>query len=241
MNTKQQLWCLYCGPAAMVIFTLGFWLAAGFIPPLHPNDTAREIQQAYQDNTDGIRIGLLLTMLAAAMTGPWVAVITTQMRRVEGTHSPLAWTQLGLGMLGILIFIFPAAAMQAVAFRPDRDPELMQLANDMAWLPFVGVWMLAYFQGLSIAWVCFMDTAEKVFPRWLGYFNVWVVLLFLPGSLIYFFKDGPFSWSGIFCFWLPLTVFLTWFVVMFVVLRRSVLRQQPDEAAIPWPRIEVPA
>jgi hypothetical protein len=83
-----------------------------------------------------------------------------------------------------------------------------------------------------------------VFPRWLGYFNIWCALTFLPAALIYFFKNGAFAWNGVFCFWLPLTVFTTWFAVMFVMTRRAIIRQ--DEATVPGARavaaeIPVPA
>jgi hypothetical protein len=177
------------------------------------------------------RYGLVVTMFAAALTGPWVAVIATQMKRIEGEHSPYTWTQLGLGMIGVLLFIFPVMVMQAILFRPSRDPNLMVTLNDVAWLPFIGAFMPASIQGLALALTIFKDREEKVFPRWLGYFNVWVALLFLPDVLIYSFKTGPFAWNGVIGFWLPLSVFSVWFFVMFPYLRRAILSQGREAEA----------
>jgi hypothetical protein len=186
----------------------------------------------------------MLFMVAGALTGPWAAAIATQMKRIEGEHSPLTWTQLGMGMIGVLLFLFPCFFMQAAAFRPYRDPQLTLLIQDVAWLPFIGAFAPAVFQCIAIGIACFRDAEERVFPRWLGYFNIWCALSFLPAALIYFFKRGAFAWNGVFCFWLPLSVFSLWFIVMFVMLRRAIIRQ--DEAVVPavapaTPQVAVPA
>jgi hypothetical protein len=227
-NTQSQMVCLWVGITAIVMFFIGYWFLAGLVPPPSPHDTAAQIQHFWGHHTDLKRLGLVITMIAGAMTAPFVAVIATQMKRIEGEHSPYTWTQLGMGMVGTLLFIFPVMVMQAVAFRPHRDPNLMLLLDDLAWLPFVGVWSCAFVQNFAIAFAIFKDTEERVFPRWLGYFNIWVALLFIPGSMIYFFKTGPFAWNGLFCFWLPLSVFGIWFFVMFPYLRKAILSQAEE-------------
>jgi len=150
--------------------------------------------------------------------------------RVEGEYTPLSYIQLGTGMLGVLLFIFPVMVMQTAAFRPDRDPDFLLLLNDLAWIPFVGVFMLAVVQNIAIGVCAFQDPTGKVFPRWLGYFNIWVALLFLPAALLYFFKTGPFAWDGVFVFWVPLSIFGAWFFVMFFVTRKAILDQAAGES-----------
>lgn len=228
MNTRNQMFCLWCGPLGILFWLVGFWLVGGLIPPPSPNAGAQEIQSFYQHNTDGIRAGLLLTMVGASLTAPWVASISTQLKRVEGRNSPLTYLQLGTGMLGILLFIFPVMSMQAAAFRPDRDPQLILLLNDLGWIPFVGAWSLAFLQNLAIGLAALQDREQKVLPRWFGYYNLWSIVLFIPGSLLYFVKTGPFAWDGALSWWLVVVDFILWFAVTFLVMRRAVKTQGPE-------------
>jgi hypothetical protein len=212
----------------MVILMIGFGPLCGWLPPPSPHDSAEKIAAMYEDRTNLIRLGLICFMLAGALLGPFVAAISAQMRRIEGGGGVLGHTQLGMGMLGVLLFILPSFLMQAAAFRPGRDPQLTQLLNDAAFLPFIGAFGPAVIQNISIALAAFKDTEQRVFPRWLGYYNIWVALLFLPAALMYFFKTGPFAWDGVFVFWLPLTVFGSWFFVMFWVVRKAILTEGED-------------
>lgn len=231
-NIQVQKVCLWCGLIAIVVFGIGLWPIAGLIPPPSPDDSPREIQAFYADNPDAIRIGLLVVMVAGGLTGPWVAMISQQMRRMTGPDSPLANLQLGVGMLGIMVFILPAMIMQAVAFRPTRDPDLLVLANDMAWLPFVGIFVLVFIQNIAIAAAIFQDREERVLPRWLAYFNIWIALLYVPAGFVFFFKDGPFAWNGLITFYLPAVAFGMWFCVMFPFLKRAIESEARELEAV---------
>jgi uncharacterized membrane protein YciS (DUF1049 family) len=91
--------------------------------------------------------------------------------------------------------------------------------------------MPTFFQLLVIAMAIFDDKEQKVFPRWLGYLNVWVAIGFTPTALIYFFKHGPFAWNGLLAFWLALTIFCGWFLTMFVYVVRAIRNQAAEERA----------
>lgn len=225
-NSKSQLLCVWCSPLATVMWLVGFLWLAGFAPPLDPNASAQEIQAYYQENTNLVRIGLCLTMMGAALIGPFVSAISVQMKRIEGFYSPMANAQLGLGMLMILLFVVPCFLLGTAAFRPERDPELIMLMNDAGWLPFVGAFQATFFQLLAITFCILNDKEQKVFPRWLGFFNFWVAILLLPAGLVLFFKTGPFAWDGVLAFWLVLTIFCGWFLIMFWEVRKAILRQE---------------
>lgn len=108
----------------------------------------------------------------------------------------------------------------------------MLLLDDLAWVPFAGMVIPVTLQPLCIAIVGFMDKREHpLFPRWVCFFNLWTVLLFLPGSLIIFFKTGPFAWNGLFGIWIPFIVFGAWFVIMTYCLLKGVQRQALVEVA----------
>jgi hypothetical protein len=236
MSVKVQKWCLWSAPLAMVVFTIGFVVIGGLVPPPSPNLDAQGVARFYQHNTTGIRIGLAMTMVAGALTGPFVAAVTVQMRRIEGPSSPLAFTQLGMGMLGVLLFALPVMVLQAAAFRPDRNPEVILAIHDIGWIMLIGTYSCVFVQCLVVGACILLDHAGSVWPRWLAYFNFWVALTFLPGSLLYFFKTGPFAWDGIFCWWIPLSAFFGWFVVMFVMTLKALNRQ--DQATMTTPGIE---
>ncbi|HTK66118.1 MAG TPA: hypothetical protein VL595_27320 [Pseudonocardia sp.] len=224
----------WLAPISMAVFGIGFWWIAGFIPPPSPELAPEQIAAIFGHNTNGIRLGLLMTTLAAAMQGLWVATVTVQMRRIEGPASPLAFLQLGFGILGCFEFMVPVMIWQSIAFRPDSDPVVMQKMNDTAWLMFVGLIATGLLQVLSIGVAALRDQRpDPVFPRWVGYFNLFVAASFCPAGMIVFFHNGPFAWNGIFTFWLLLASFTAWLVVMtWVLLSHSIPQQVREEQEV---------
>jgi hypothetical protein len=91
------------------------------------------------DHKDSIPLGMILTMAAASLFMPFVTEIALQMRRIEGRYRALALIQFGLGTLLVLEFIYLVFFWQTATFRVDRSPELIELLNDMSWIPFVGL------------------------------------------------------------------------------------------------------
>ncbi|WP_051341905.1 hypothetical protein [Pseudonocardia spinosispora] len=237
MNARNQRLCAWSGPAMMVVFGIGFWGIAGLIPPPSPSMPAAELARFLTENQVRIRLGLVLSMLGAALGFAFPVGILLQMRRIEGESSPLAYIQLIGGLLTPVLFIFPMFAMAAAAYRPEtRSPEITQVINDFGWLALVGFGGPAILQSIVIALAVFGDRRpEPVFPRWVGYFNVWVALLFLPGLLVICFHQGPLAWNGVFAFWVPLSVFGAWFAVMAAVLLRAIGQEERELDSVDGP------
>lgn len=64
------------------------------------------------------------------------------------------------------------------------------------------------------------EEGKEPFPRWAAYVNLWAVLLFAPGQMVMFFKDGPFSWHGVVAMWIPFVAFFVWIAAMsFLMIR----------------------
>ena len=74
--------------------------------------------------------------------------------------------------------------------------------------------------------------AEPIFPRWVGYYNLWVAVLFVPGGLLTFFKTGPFAWDGLFVWWVPFAVFFSWYIAMPFILMGAIKQQAQSEPAV---------
>jgi hypothetical protein len=225
-RTRIELACAGCVPIGLVVFVLGFAIA-GYIPPPSAHDTPQQIAAFYQDGTVWIRFGMLLALLGFGVWGPLVAVITRQMLRIEPRQRTLAYVQLGAGVAAWQFLFVPVLVLTAAAFRPERNPEITQALHDLGWIllfmpltPFV-------VQSLAIAVATLVDTGRApVFPRWVGYFNLMECLLFLPAGLLTFFKVGPFAYHGVLIFWVPLTIFCLWLLVMAWASYRAVLDEE---------------
>jgi hypothetical protein len=231
MNGRVARLCAWSGIGMVVFWMVGFWFFAGFVPPPSPAATAQEITRLYLAHPNSIRFGLLLTMVGSALLAPYCALISVQLRRVEGERALLANTQLILGATLILEFIFPVMALEAALFRPDRPEAAIQTVSDIVWITFVGTVSTAVLQLIVIGIGMLQDQrTEPIFPRWGGYLNIWIGLIFACGGLCVFFKTGPFAWNGIFAFWVPLSVFGIWIASMTYLLLKAVAG---DEAAGP--------
>lgn len=232
MTNKNQKLCAWSGMVFLLLFGAGFFGLAGFVPAPSPTLSAFDVQGLYQDNVWGIRAGMALLLLGAGFVAPWVAVITVQMRRIPGARA-LAYGQLAAGSAPIMLFTLCATLWATAAFRPERDPDLILLLHDLAWntlLTPIGPFVV---QNLCLGFAILRDPRREapVFPRWSGYFNFWVALLFVPGVLGFFFKTGPFAWPGLFVFWIPVGMFALWYIVMFVLLLRAIGQQGKTEGA----------
>jgi hypothetical protein len=186
---------------------------AGFIPPLVPDESAAEVAAHYQSHTTGIRIGAILMMCSGMFYAAFTAVISAQMARVPGVHRSAVITQAVAGAFACLTFMVPGMILVVVAFRPDRDPEMTQTLNDFFWIFLVLPWPPFATQNWAFAYVILTDPqAKPLFPRWLGYLNIWAPIVFSPSVMLPFFKSGVFAWSGLFVIWIPAVVFIIQFV-----------------------------
>jgi hypothetical protein len=230
MSLRTQRWCAWCGPLALVLFFVGFGVIAGLIPPPSPNESAAEIIQRLSGNRFGMRLGLVITCLGAALLSPWVVAIWVQMKRIEGRHAPLAYVQLILGSMLPFGFIIPMMIWQALLYRPDTPPEIVRALNDLAWLFFVGAYSPGVIQAIAIGLAILNDERPApVFPRWIGYFNFWMAALFVPGAAIVFFHDGPFAWNGLVSWWLLVGAFAVWILLMSWSILIHAIRNQVAE------------
>jgi hypothetical protein len=215
----------------MIVFIAGFWIA-GYIPPPPAYDSAQQIAAFYQHDTTAIRFGMLLALIGFGVWGPLIGVVTKQMLRIKPRHNVLVYVQLGAGAAAWQFLLVPVLVLTAAAFRPDRSPQITQALHDTGWIllfmpltPFV-------VQSLAIAAAALTDSGPRpVFPRWVGYFNILEILLFLPVCLLTFFKTGAFAYHGALVFWVPLIVFCGWMLVMSWASYRAVVDEQTQRRA----------
>jgi hypothetical protein len=226
MNTRNQIICAWCGPLAILVFFAGF-ATAGFFPPMDPSLDPSQVAQRYSDHATSIRLGTLIMVFSAGVVTPFAAAVSVYLRRMEGREAPvLTLTQFAAGTTGIMMFLTEAMFWSICAYRPQRLPEITQALNDIAWFFTVMPFCLIFVQALSIAVVVLSDKGtERVFPRWVGYFNLWAAILYVPGGTMTFFHGGPLAWNGVLAFWVPAAVYCSWFVVMATQVTRAARHQ----------------
>jgi len=186
-----------------------------FLPPPSPVDSAEALSERYLDNAMGIRMGAVLSLVGAALVLPLYAAISSAILQMSTRSYTLAFTQLICGLIALALPMITIMLYATLVFRTGRGPEDILFFSDFAWLLLVAAAPPPTIQTLTIGWAVLSDRSEpRVFPRWLGFFCIWVGILFTPGMFAIFFKTGPFAWDGVLAFWLPFAVFFAWLGVM---------------------------
>jgi hypothetical protein len=211
-RTAQQL-CIWLGPGMIILFGIGsVWLAKYFPPAIHPSDSAESVAQFYADHVDRIRIGLVFTCCAYGVMATWGVAMAVQTRRKEGMFPTLTYVQLTGMAAGTAQIVVMAAVWAAAAFRPGEvSPEITQTLHDLGWMLLLGTWIPFTLWAIALGLAILLDKSDSpVFPRWTGYFSIWTGILFIPGSGVWFFKSGAFSWVGAISLWLVFIIFGIW-------------------------------
>ena len=222
MSTRIQVLCAWCGPAAAVIVLIA-WLIAGVLPmPLSSNTPAAEVVEFYATDSSRVMAGIVISGIGFGLVFPLVAVIAVNMLRMEGRTPILSFLQLATGAATGVFLLMPMILMAMCGFRPDRNPEITVMMNDLAWIMLITPIAPFMLQLVSIGLAILSDQRQTL-PRWVGYLNFWIAFSFLPSALPYFFKTGPFAWRGIFVLPLALTTYCLFLVAMGLMVRRAVL------------------
>jgi hypothetical protein len=218
--TKRVLsLCAWAGPATVVVALIG-WLVAGVLPiPLGPDSSVQDVVDFYGQTR--VLVGMAIASVGICLVFPLIAVIGVHMVRMEGRTPILTFLQLITGAATGVLLLLPMLLMAVIGFRPDRNPELTVTLNDIAWLLFITPIAPFIIQNVAIG-VAILNDKRQTLPRWVGYVNFWVAFSFLPDPLAFFFHSGPFAWRGIFIFWLALTTYSIFLVVMGVMLHKAV-------------------
>lgn len=84
MHVRIEKGAAWLGLAMLGGFMVMFWFIAGLIPPMSPALTAEQTAHIYGDHSLRIRIGLALMILFAWLFAPFLALLSRQVRRIEG-------------------------------------------------------------------------------------------------------------------------------------------------------------
>lgn len=224
---KLQLFGAWSALFYCILFGIG-WLGfnGGMFPPHSPSADEATIVAIFQEHTLRIRLCMVSIMFGAMFMLPFAGTLGTQIARIEGGPGVLTVVAV-LGAFANAIFTFyPPIWWLVISYRPERLGAITYFMNDAAWLQFVGAISLFVPIVLAQGIAALIDKNEdRIFPRWSGYFCLWVFALELPVTMIFFFHAGPFAWNGLIGFWLPATVFFIYFMMTFYFLYSYIKRQ----------------
>jgi len=224
VRRRINLATVWTGPLFFALYLLAFGVIAGYVPPPSPSLTPTEVVELFADDGQRIRLGLILGMIFCTLLFGFFGAFSVQIARVEGRVPVLAMLQFGAAVLLIVFFFLCHMLWIAMTFR-HYDAAAMQQMNDLAWLIFVMVFPTYVLQMICIGVASFMDTAQKAFPRWYGWFCLWVGISGSGGGIAVYFTSGPFAWNGAVGFWIPIAMFAAWLCTSVPVLLRAVNSQ----------------
>jgi hypothetical protein len=231
VNTRAQWISLWMTPFFGAVLLGAFLAFPGFWPPMSPELSAEQVAAFYAENAAMIRFSMITFNLCAVMLVPFNMTIVVQMKRMATPSPVFAYSYLAAVATGSTLFAIADIFWLVAAFRPERDPDLTLLLNDMAWLIFIAPVGMLVVQNLSLAMGIYFDARpQPVFPRWVAHLAILSAAVMTPAVCAVIFTSGPLAWNGVISFWCRLGAFAAFLVVMFFALRQAIKQQEAEQA-----------
>jgi hypothetical protein len=230
-RSDGELILLWTLPVVAVIWISAFFLFPGFVHPMSPTASAAQVAAFYRDpeNLWRIRASMILFNWFCVGLIPVVMLIVLQIRKMAHRTPILSYCMLGCAAGGPTLFLMANLFWLIAAFRPDRDAQLTQTLNDLAWVTFTTSVPFLIAQCAILALSIWLDRQPRpVFPRWVAYFNLLVAAAMAPAAFVGLALTGPLAWNGLLSFWVKNVAIAGWIVVMAVVLGRAIYRQRAE-------------
>lgn len=225
MKSGTMRLCAFAGQVAVTLLFIGMWPLMNIIPPLAPSTPTAEVAAFYRDNATGMIVGGIFVMGSSVLIFPFMAGLATFLKKIEGPVSPWTYSLLMVASYGFVTLFLCGLMFTAAAYRPGFSDETIHIISDLAFFLLVIPAIPGCIQNMIIGIAVLGDKrAQPVFPRWVGYVNVWTGVLSLPGCVVALFKVGPFAWNGVLAFWLPAIVFGIWINVNFWAMLNAIKR-----------------
>lgn len=227
MNTSAQRISLWMTPVVGAVLLAAMASFPGFWPPMSPNLSADAVAAFYRENVAMVRLSMVVVNLCAIMLVPFFMVIVVQIKRMATPTAVFAYSYLAAISTGATMFAIADIFWLVAAFRPERDPQLIMVLNDFAWLIFVAPVGFMVVANLVLALSIWLDSGpQPVFGRWVAWMSVAVAAAMTPAVGAVIVRSGPFAWDGAVSFWLRWVAFAVYLAAMFVAVRGALARQE---------------
>ena len=222
---------VWCGLVVAVVATIAYY-GVGHLAPPAPDDNTSTLVTFFQQHASGVEWAIVLMGIFAPLFYPFAVITSLQINRIEGGWGLLSMIQVTTAVVAPTGWIYPLCLLATAAYRPGRDPALLQMLSDQYWLTYVGVAVIFVLNVAVIGVAALVDNRPNpIFPRWFGWLNIVLSLAFFPGVFVFAFHDGPLAWNGFFAQVVPSLAFLIWKITMIWALLRAVRSQEREELA----------
>ena len=231
-QTDGEVILLWTLPVVVLIWASVFFLFPGFLPPMSPTMSADQVAAFYRDpeNLPRIRYSMIVFNWFCVGLIPILALIALQIRRMAHRTPIFSYSIIACAACVPTTFLMASLFWLLAAFRPERDPQLILLFNDMAWVTSSSQVGFLIAQSVLLALAIFLDRqARPVFKPWVAHFNLLVAVVMVPACFVGLAMEGPIAWDGILTFWVRNAAVGLWIAVMGVVLGRTIHRQRSEE------------
>ncbi|MGV0794080.1 hypothetical protein [Mycolicibacterium sp. XJ1819] len=241
LDLRAEKIAIWAGLISMLLLFGGGYILSGLVIPPSAMDSSEAVVARYIADIGPIRIGCFLMVTGFSFVSLWGCALASLTRHVKGHSSVITYTQVTCIAAVLVIVLFIPMMWAIAAFRPGEiAPDITVSISDIGWFLFLYPWPPLMIWLVVTGWTILTDnSAEPVFPRWAGYLCLWTALCSVAGGLMSFFKDGPFSWSGVFAYLVPLGVFFIWMVSMSTVMLRAI-KQLETPSTEPLQRVSEP-
>ncbi len=232
MNYKAQYICIWIGLIGGTLIGIGQWALMGFMPPLNPSLSAAEVAGYFRDNQTKILTGAICLQFGYIGMVFFSMTLAQLIGKIESPSR--LWSHLFIcgTAIAYIASLFAYTFWTVAAFRVDRSDELIMLMNDVCALSYVAIVSPALVQFGSFGFAILGDrSANPIYPRWIGYLNVWTAIGSMPSAFVGYFLNGPFAWDGLVGFWIPVGIFFIWVPAIFIYTRKALLRLMREQAA----------
>lgn len=236
LREQQYQWIRACVLSSFPFCVLLciFWGIMGFmIPPIDGSMPAADLARHFLDHGLRLRVGFAVGAATCGLLMVWSIGIFCVMRRIEDRrYGVMSYLQLMGGGLTTLFPLFACLFWLAAAYRPEADPLRVQMFYDMGWLTMDVGFSVSSIQYFAIAILFLNDHRPvKLVPKWVSWLGIWCGLEFFVEIIMPNFRTGPFSWSGLFSYWLAFFVPFTWMIILSIYLAKAVTRLKQEDLA----------
>ena len=172
------------GIVFVVLIVIGFVVAP---EPPQVSDTPAKVAAYFSGHQNAIQATNFLTMLAAFFFVWFLGSLRSLLRLAEGGTGRLSAIAFGGGLVAIAFAGLAAVAATVGAYRVGRNPDVLQMLNDVSMFAFVviGFAAAAYLEAASVVMI-----RSRLLPSGLGYAGALFALIQLLSLITLFGATG---------------------------------------------------